>query len=401
MKLAYITAHTPYGRGETFILEEMLAVVETGTDLLIVPRNPPKEVFHAKAKNLLDRTLWLPLFNWKILASFLVTLFTCLRVWNVIWKIFKESRSFSIILKNLAVLPKATHIARIFKRLKVEHIHAHWGSTTATMAWIVSELTNIPFSVTLHRWDIAENNMLKTKAEKALFFRFISEDGLREALNLLGESYKDKFKIIHIGVRIPKDNKHINKEPSKLFTIACSANLVLKKGHKYLIEACSLLVKRGVSNFQCLIIGDGPLENAIREQIEREGLNDYVKLMGRIPHDDLLKMYEQGEVDAVVLPSVVTEDGEKEGIPVALMEAMAYGIPVISTTTGGIPELLRGGAGLLVPPASSEALAEAILKLMQDEALKESLIYNAKERINQEFNLQLNVEKLVNFMKEG
>lgn len=398
MRIAYITAHTPYGRGEIFILEEMLGLVEAGVDLLIVPRNPPKEVFHAKAKELLDRTLWLPLLNWKILASFLLALITRPRLWNLIWRIFRESRSFWIILKNLAVLPKATYIARTFKRLKVDHIHAHWGSTTATMAWIISELTNIPFSVTLHRWDIAENNMLKTKAERALFFRFISEDGRIEALSLVGDKYQYKFKIIHVGVRIPQKQGGINEQLSRPFTIACPANLVLKKGHKYLIKACSLLVKQGIGGFRCLIIGDGPLENAIREQIEKEGLNDFVKLLGRIPHNVLLEMYERGEVDVVVLPSIITEDKEKEGIPVALMEAMAYGIPVISTATGGIPELLNGGAGLLVPSASSEALAEAILQLMSDQELREVLRNRAIERISQEFNLQTNVQRLIALM---
>lgn len=398
MKIAYITAHTPYGKGETFVLEEMLAVLEVGADLLIIPRNPPKEVFHAKAKELLDRTLWLPLLNWQILSCFLLALVTRPQLWRLIWIILSESRNAKIALKNLAILPKATYVANILKREGVEHIHAHWGSTTATMAWAISELTGIPYSVTLHRWDIAENNMLRTKAESAAFLRFISEDGRDEALRLVSAKYQEKFKVIHMGVRIPSRRHDTNRQVARPFTIACPANLVAVKGHRYLIEACRLLVEKGISNLRCLIIGDGPLEAQIRQQITEAGLEKFIKLLGRVPHEVLMGMYERGEIDAVVLPSIITEDGEKEGIPVALTEAMAYGIPVVSTTIGGIPELLDGGAGLLVPPASSETLAEAIMQLINDQKLRETLKNRAIERINQGFNLQTNVQRLLALM---
>lgn len=144
MKIAYITAQTPYGRGETFVLEEMLAMAELGVDLVVVPRNPPREVFHKEAQKLLDLTVFLPLLNWSITVRFLQAFVLHPRLRRILWKVLLHSRSPKILAKNLAVIPKAVFVAKILKRRGVEHIHAHWGSTTATMAWVISELTGIP-----------------------------------------------------------------------------------------------------------------------------------------------------------------------------------------------------------------------------------------------------------------
>jgi glycosyltransferase involved in cell wall biosynthesis len=398
MKIAYITAHTPFGKGETFVLEEMLALADLGVELLIVPRNPPKEVFHDSARQLLDRTIWLPLFSGRIFLACLKAAVLKRRFWKVLADIFHYSRTLWILIKNLAIIPKAVFIADLFREAKVQHIHAHWGSTTATMAWVASELTGIPWSMTLHRWDIAENNMLKLKVERSAFVRCISEDGRREVLRIVGEQLQHKVKVLHMGVRLPDSPPEKSCLTRQVFVIACPANLVPKKGHRFLIEACALLRERGARNFECLIIGEGPLETELRRQVGELGLEEVVKFMGRLPHSDLLRMYERGEVDAVVLPSIVTEDGEKEGIPVALMEAMAYGIPVISTQTGGIPELLGGGAGVLVPQGSSQALADAMTELIQNENIRAKLTQFGRAKVEAEFDLILNTKLLLQLM---
>jgi glycosyltransferase involved in cell wall biosynthesis len=255
--------------------------------------------------------------------------------------------------------------------------------------------------MTLHRWDIAENNMLKLKVERSAFVRCISEDGRREVLRIVGEQLQHKVKVLHMGVRLPDSPLEKSCLTQQVFVIACPANLVPKKGHRFLIEAYALLRERGVRNFKCLIIGDGPLETELRRQVRELGLEEVVKFMGRLPHSDLLRMYERGEVDAVVLPSIVTEDGEKEGIPVALMEAMAYGIPVISTQTGGIPELLEGGAGVLVPQGSSQALADAMTELIQNENIRAKLAQFGRAKVEAEFDLILNTKLLLQLMMKS
>lgn len=401
MKIAYITAQTPFGRQETFILTEIAAAIKLGAKIVIIPRNPSREVFHDQAKPLVEHTLHLPLINRNILLVFIKKLVTKPRIWKIFWCIFTHSRSFKILAKNLAVLPKATFIAPQLIKSNVKHIHAHWASTTATMAWVISELSGIPWSFTLHRWDIDENNMLRLKVEHASFARCISEDGRKKVLEIVGEKYCDKVKILHLGVPI-SDEKAASRRVDKKhpFTIACPANFVRVKGHKYLVEACAELVKRKLE-FQSLLIGDGPLEKEIRDQIKQLGLEHIVKLTGRLPHERLMQLYSDGAVDTVVLPSIETEEGEKEGIPVALMEAMAWRIPVITTDTGGTHELVRDGAGIVVPQRDSVRLADAIQRLIENRELAKQVAEVGQQRVCEQFNILKNTKTLLEWIQEN
>jgi len=401
MKIIYITAQTPWGRGETFILEEMLEVKRQGINLLIIPRNPPKEIFHKETKRLLENSIWLPLINLEIIINFLGSLFTKISIWKVFGTIFFHSRNPWIFLKNLAVFSKSIFVAKIIKRENIGHIHAHWGSTTATMAYIVSKMTGIPWSLTLHRWDIVENNFLNEKVKSAEFVRIISKHGKKELLGIVLGGNEEKVKVLHVGVKIPESVRILNekKESFSKFTIATPANLIETKGHKYLIEACFILVKQGIRNFQCIFYGGGPLKTELESLIRERELTNYIKMPGAIPHEKLIKMYRNKEIDMVVLPSIITKGGEHEGIPVALMEAMAYRIPVISTNTGGIPELLSNGAGIIVKEKSSEQLVESILKVMKEEHFQRELSEKGYQRIKEEFNVEKNVKALLGLIK--
>ena len=399
MKVGYITAQAPYGRGESFIIEEMLVLKELGVDLVIVSRNPPREVFHTDAQRLLENTIWLPLFDIQMIPSLLKTMFLEPHFWRIIFNILFNSRNLKILIKNLIVIPKAVFISNLFYQMRVEHIHAHWGSTTATMAWIVSELTEIPWSFTLHRWDIKENNMLKEKVETAKFVRCISEHGKNELLNIVGKKYEEKIKVIHIGVKIPEEIS-IPDEYKDSFTIATPANLLEVKGHKYLVEACSVLTEKGIKNFQCIFYGEGPLRMDLEKLIREKDLTDYIKIPGAIPHEELLKMYKNHEVDIIVLPSIITANAEHEGIPVALMEAMAYGIPVISTNTGGIPELIGDGSGIMVDEKSPEAIADALGRLINDRDYRYKMGRKGRFMVEKEFDIEKNVKDLIELIKE-
>ena len=394
MKIAYITAQTPYGKGEAFVLEEMLAIFELGINIVIIPRNPSKEVFQKKGERLLGNTIWLPLLDKRIFFYFLKVLISELLVWRIIGTILQRSRTRKIAAKNLAILPKAVFVANLLRNKRVEHIHAHWGSTTATMAWIISELTGIPWSVTFHRWDIKENNMLEEKVKSAKFVRCISENGRDELLNMISGKYKNKVKVIHMGVKTP-DKTSEAKIDRDFFTIVTPANLLEVKGHKFLVEACSILIERGIECFQCIFYGGGPLKEKLENMIKEKNLTEYIKMPGVIPHERLIDMYKNHRIDMVVLPSITTSNGEHEGIPVALMEAMAAGVPVISTTTGGIPELLGNGAGILVPPEDCEALADAIQLLMKDSEMRSKLSAQGRAKIEKEFAISAIVKKLV------
>ncbi len=400
-KIAIITVEAPWGRKETFITSEMLAMKEE--DLLIIPRNPTKEVFHKEAQSLLDNAIWLPLISPHMIGAFLLSLLTSSHLWKIMGVIFRHSRTWRILLKNLVVMPKAVFITRLLIEKNIKHIHAHWGSTTATMAYVTSQLTGIPWSFTLHRWDITENNMLKEKVKSAEFARCISETGRRETLQIVGREFADKIDLIHMGVNVP----YLSTVPfsnsmgeRNFFTVACPANLIEVKGHQFLINACFLLARKGVTNFQCLLFGGGPLRRRIRDKIHELGLQEHVKMPGSVPHEKLMEMYKNGKVDIVILPSIHTSQGDKEGIPVALMEAMAYRIPVISTNTGGIPELLSDDAGFMVEEKNAKQLADAIESLVTDSRLASEIGQKGYERVKEQFNVHKNVARLLELMKK-
>jgi len=148
------------------------------------------------------------------------------------------------------------------------------------------------------------------------------------------------------------------------------------------------------SEVELWLAGEGELRLIVEEQAKNLGLTDRVRFLGYMPHEELLRVYEEGKIDAVVLPSVDLGDGLNEGIPVALMEAMAFGIPVVSTQTGGIPELLGGGAGLLVPPKDPEALAAVIRKLFEDQALAKEVGLAGQRRVQEDFAVEQVIARL-------
>lgn len=400
MKILYITAQTPWGKGETFILEEMLNMKYQGVNLLIIPRNPPKEIFHKEAIKLLENAVWLPLINLKMIIIFFISILSKPCLWKILFSILRYSRSWRIMVKNLVVLPKGVFIANMIKNDNIDHIHAHWGSTTSTMAWIISELTGIPWSFTLHRWDIKENNMLSKKIKTAKFVRCISEHGKSELLEIIGRSYKEKVKVIHMGVKIPENTIRF-QSTKKIFKIIVPANLIEVKGHQYLIDACLNLINQGITNFQCIFYGKGALREKLESLIRERELIDYIKMPGPIPHEKLIDMYKNQEVDIVILPSITTYKGEHEGIPVSLMEAMAYGIPVISTNTGGIPELLSGGAGIIVEQRSPDQLAQAIIRIIKDNNFTRELSERGYQKVQNEFNIDKNVKNLLEAIQKS
>jgi glycosyltransferase involved in cell wall biosynthesis len=239
--------------------------------------------------------------------------------------------------------------------------------------------------MTVHRWDIAEDNLLAFKVANATFTRCISKQGHAEVQARIRVADRGKVVVVHMGTPLPCIEAAVNA-PHPIFTIITPANFVPKKGHIYLIQACALLVARGVRNFRCLLVGRGPLAKRLRDEIGKRKLGSFVRLVGQKPNEELREMYLSGSVDAVVLPSIVTEDGQYEGIPVSLMEAMAACLPVISTRTGAVDELVDPSCGKLVREKDPTALAEAILELMNEPGKAQALGVSARRKIEAEFD---------------
>jgi len=398
LRILYVTTSLPYAAGEAFIIPEVKELLWRGHNVLLVPRTPDGLVIHEDARPLLEITATQSLFSWEVLtAAFAEFQKNPVKALQTFRLLFRKCKPRAL-LTNLAVSPKALWLARLAREWEADHIHAHWAMTPSTMAMIASELSGIPWSFTAHRGDIVDSNLLDLKTERASFARFISRSGLDMARShgLCGR--EEKARMLHMGVELPNRPKD-RPERADGFLIVCPANLLPVKGHTYLIEALAFLKERGV-NVSLWIAGQGVLCAWLEKQVEELNLTDRVRFLGQISHTELLRYYEEGRVDAVVLPSIDLGNGLHEGIPVSLMEAMGYGIPVISTTTGGIPELLYGGAGLLVPPQNPLALASAIERLVQEPELRDRLAKAGRRRVEEEFAIEKVMDELVAYIRD-
>jgi len=197
-----------------------------------------------------------------------------------------------------------------------------------------------------------------------------------------------------MGVKVSLGVSEFQKDKKNLIIIT-PANLLEVKGHKYLIGACLILVNQGIKNFQCIFYGAGALRTELENLVKEKKLTDYIKMLGALPHEKLIGIYKNKKVDIVILPSINTKNGEHEGIPVALMEAMAHSIPVISTNTGGIPELLSDKAGVIVEEKNLKQLAIAIKKIIKNRNFREKIARKGYDRVCTDFNIRKNTKKLI------
>ncbi len=300
------------------------------------------------------------------------------------------------LLKTCFLFPQAIYFASLMKHLDIQHIHAAWASYPASAAWIASELTGLPFSFSAHAYDIyMVRSLLQEKIQRAQFVVTCAETNHRELVSLGGEEARAKIHCHRHGIDLDRFSSHdpSPKKPQQDWQLLACGFLAPYKGFTYLVSACELLQKQGYK-FVCSIIGDGPERKRLARQIQQAGLSSRVRILAPMPQLQLAEQYRKADV--FIHPSVVTQDGNRDVIPNVLVEAMATGVPVVSTRLSGIQELIQEGkSGLLVPPADPHALAEAIAFLMQKSQKRAWLTQTAKRSVTERFDRRKNAEGLV------
>jgi glycosyltransferase involved in cell wall biosynthesis len=398
LKLAYMMSRFPK-ISETFILYEILEQQRLGHTVEVYPLlREHQPVTHPEAERLVERAHFHPFISLPIIGAnlhflmrqpvaYLKTLF------EVLSGTF-GSRNFFF--GALAYFPKAVRFAYEMQRQGIEHIHAHFCNHPAVAALIIHRLTGIPFSFTAHGSDLhKDKRMLNKKVAASAFAVTVSNFNKGEMLKTCGERQRDKIHIIRCGIDpevfLPAEQKMNGKA---VFRIICVGSFEEVKGHKYLVEACKRLRDQGI-DFVCDLIGDGPVRGQVAAQIAALGLKDKVIIHGSRKRQEVAAMMRAAAVK--VLASVPTAEGKREGIPVVIMEAMASGLPVISSQLSGIPELVDDGrTGILVQPGDSQALARALQKLYEDPELRFRMGRAGREKVLREFNLKSNVVNLAN-----
>jgi glycosyltransferase involved in cell wall biosynthesis len=273
------------------------------------------------------------------------------------------------------------------QRDRITHVHAHFATHPALVAFVIHRLTGIPYSFTAHGSDLhVDRRMLAEKIHAAAFAVAVSSFNKEIMVREAGEAARGKVHVIHCGVDpgffTPAA---VSRGPHGPIRLVCVASLEEVKGHRFLIEACRLLHGAGIE-WQLDLVGDGPLRHRLEREVAAAGLDARVRLLGGQPRAEVARILVQADI--AVLASHPTAGGKREGIPVALMEAMSCGLPVVATAISGIPELVDSGVtGLLVPSGDAAALADALRSLAADKALRERLGRAARARIVRDFDL--------------
>lgn len=286
-------------------------------------------------------------------------------------------------------------LAELLQQHGVTHIHAHFATQAASMAQRLSERTGVPFSFTAHAHDIFHESVdVQQLAERMAAARMtitVSEYNRRYLRGVLEQAgMRGQIVRLYNGVDL-RTIKPIAHEGEPDLVVAIG-RLTAKKGFADLIEACRLLHVSGRS-VRCLIVGEGEERAALELQIAAAGLEQHVTLCGAKPHGEAIQILARAAIFA--LPCVVGADGDRDGLPTVLLEALALGVPAISTPVTGIPELIAHEvSGLLVPERSPLALAEAIDRLRRDRALREHVRLRGMERVRADFDLARNVRAL-------
>lgn len=279
-------------------------------------------------------------------------------------------------------------------------IHAHFAAIQTEIALKIARSFGIPYVFTAHAYDIFINpdaGALREKFESASKAITISDFNKEYLLNLLGEDLREKIEVVRCGVRL-EDFKLVERKPGDKVRILLVGRFVEKKGVRYAIEAFKEAAS-DISNAELRIIGDGELKDEIVGMIDASGLREKVVLLGPMPQSAVLK--EMEGADIFLLPSVTAENGDREGVPVSIMEASATGLPVVSSLHTGIPEVvIEGKTGFLAPEKDTALLARRLKELIRNPDLRRSMGKEGRANIERLYSHKAEMERLEGLFKE-
>ena len=285
------------------------------------------------------------------------------------------------------------YIIKIIKKEKIDFIHAHWILPNGFIAAIVKKLYGVPFLSTAHAGDIfpLKKNILKNFARFTIKNSYYTTVNSNFTKNCILELFNTKdIELIPMGVNLKdfspkkKDTKLRKKYGVKGNFILFVGRLAKKKGVEYLIRAMPIILKK-LSESKLIIIGDGPEMKKLTGLTKSLNLEDSVVFIGKMRNKDLPKFY--ATADIFIGPSVITEEGDTEGLGITFLEAMASGTCVIGSNVGGIPDIIKQNkTGILVEQKNPNQLAEAAVNLLKNKKLQKKLIKNAIKHIKNTYS---------------
>jgi glycosyltransferase involved in cell wall biosynthesis len=396
---------------ETFILEEVLGLERRGVPLRLYALAPPSdEIQHQAVRRVRAPLACVPPLAWHRAGALLrAHASQCLaapRAW------FAGLRAALGRPRGLADFARAGWLAAQMRRDGVAHLHAHFISEPADIAQLAATAAARPFSISAHAKDIYTSRPadLRRRLQAARFTVTCTEHNRRALAAVAPEAPLHRmYHGIDHGLFHPALRRAAGA-PAALVTagepgtgerarplLLAVGRLRAKKGLDTLVDACALLHRRG-REFRCEIVGYGEQGPALGERIAAAGLAAHVTLPGKLAREDVIARY--AEAVAFVQPSRITADGDRDGIPNVLLEAMAMALPVVASAVSGIPELVTDGHnGLLVPPDDAAALADAIERVLDDVSLARRLGEAARTTVTESFDNDRNLQLLARLLE--
>ncbi len=381
---------------ETFILNEVLELEEQGLLLHIFSlKRPTETVCHGQSKLVRSPVTYLPE---RILSAPFRVLCGQFHVWS------KHRRGWWRALRNAmrAVRARADvgaglafcQACCLIRELRdIRHLHAHYANVPAKVALIVHRITGNSYSITTHAKDIFQNNPFASPKlqERMVRARFVVANSRFSAYQICtGLAGQGQVRAVYNGLDLSAFS--LRKSPAHEPLILSVGRLVEKKGFGDLIAACCQLKRRNIK-FTCELVGTGVLSKSLKEQIRDFGVGDCVKMVGPLSQEELRKHYERAMVFA--LPCIEANDGDRDILPNVVKEAMAVGVPVVTTRMDGIEELVEDGvSGLLVTPGDVPGLAAKLELLLSDCTLRQQLATQGRKVIEERFDRRSNVAQL-------
>ena len=293
-------------------------------------------------------------------------------------------------LKTIGHFILGIHIAGVVQSLQPRHVHAHFIDRAATVGMVVSTLLNIPFTATAHANDIYVNPVLLS--EKLTAARSVATCTGHNLEHLSRVVPDGNVRLIHHGLDLASYQPGQQVDTGSVRIVGVG-QLKEKKGFRYLIEACRQL-REGGYDLSCGIIGEGPLREALSAQIHEAGLDDHVQLLGAMAHEGVVEHLKMAAIFA--LPCVTAGDGDTDGIPNVILEAMATSLPVVSTQHSGIPEAVEDGVtGLLAAPGDVAQLVAALKTLLDDPEMRSAMGKAGRLAVERSFDVRINANRLV------
>lgn len=389
---------------ETFVLHEILALERQGVDVTIFSlRKPDEGRFHPALSRLKAPVIYLDDVDPKKWWSWMAAEWSSLEpglphLWQLLEAAIPSGNSADVDL----VFTSAWLAVRA-KKSGVDALHAHFATVASTAASHSGRIAGIPYSFTAHAKDIFTDSVDRIElAEKINGSRFVvtvsqfNRQFLSSSLPLVDAG---RIRVLYNGVDLeyfsPAEHRDRNAAP----LILSVGRLVAKKGFDDLIAACSLLKEAGTP-FHCIIVGQGREEPKLRAQINAAGLESDVELVGALTQDAVRDLMFRSTV--FCLPCRRADDGNQDALPTVLLEALACGVPVISTRLSGIPEIIEDESdGVLVNPGAVPELAVMLERLLKSPEIRLRLARNGRRKAESTFDIRQNVATLRTWFAEG